>query len=81
MIIQICIGSACHIKGSYEVIEVFKQLVMKHELNEIIELKSSFCLGACGQGVSVKVDDEIISVLPETAERIFTDKVLKVVAL
>ena len=43
--LRICIGSACHLKGSYEVIEIFQQLIKEKELNDFIELKAAFCLG------------------------------------
>jgi NADH:ubiquinone oxidoreductase subunit E len=69
MVIQVCIGSACHLKGSYEVIEAMKQLISQHQLEQKIELKSSFCLGACGNGVSVKVDNEpVVSLSPNNVE-------------
>lgn len=76
MDIQICIGSACHLKGSYEVIEKFKKLVKDHPENEI-ELKSSFCLGQCSDAVSVKVLDTVYSVSPETAEHFFKSVILE----
>lgn len=62
MIIQICIGSACHLKGSYDVINKFKSIIEEKNLENKLELKSSFCLGKCSEAVSIKVDDgEIIS--------------------
>lgn len=66
MIIQICIGSACHLKGSYEVINTFKSVIEEKHLNEKIELKSSFCLGKCSQAVSIKIDsNDVTSITPE----------------
>ena len=77
MNISICIGSACHIKGSYEVIKIFKEYIDRNNLNEFITLKSSFCLGTCSGAVSVQIDDEIISVTPENAERILIKYIKK----
>lgn len=69
MVIQICIGSACHLKGSYEVINTFKKIIDERNLNESIELKSSFCLGKCSEAVSIKVDNnEVISMTPDKVE-------------
>ena len=58
--IEICIGSACHLKGSYSVIQEMKRLIKEHQLEETIELKSSFCLGSCGSGVSIRINGEDI---------------------
>ena len=29
MTIKVCVGSSCHLKGSYEVIEAFKEVLKK----------------------------------------------------
>ena len=70
--VSICVGSACYLKGSYEVIEVFKKKIKEKALEGQIELNAAFCLGHCTKAVSVKVDDaEVIQVSPENAEEIF----------
>ncbi len=75
MVIQVCIGSACHLKGSYEVISTMKKVIDERALQERVELKSSFCLGNCSDAVSVKVnDDEVKSVVPEEAERFLLEQ-------
>lgn len=72
MVIEICIGSACHVKGSYEVINIFKKLVKENNLEDRVELRSSFCLGRCSEGPSVRINErDIISVFPEDAESVF----------
>ncbi len=69
MVVQVCIGSACHLKGSYEVINTMKRIIKEEKLEDKITLKSSFCLGKCSHAVSVKVDDaEVDSITPEQAE-------------
>lgn len=57
MVIKVCVGSSCHLKGSYDVVEAFKSLVKKYNVEDKIELQASFCLGNCLQGVSVAVED------------------------
>ena len=61
MMIQVCIGSSCHVKGSYEVKTIFENLIRENQLEEQITLRPAFCLGNCGEGVSVKIDGEPIS--------------------
>jgi NADH:ubiquinone oxidoreductase subunit E len=72
MVIQVCIGSACHLKGSYEVIQKLKGKIAEGALEDQVLLKSSFCLGQCAQAVSVKIDDEpVYSVSPDTVDEFF----------
>ncbi|MBQ2511704.1 MAG: (2Fe-2S) ferredoxin domain-containing protein [Bacteroidales bacterium] len=53
MTIKVCVGSSCHLKGSYEVIEAFKEVLKKYDVEDVIELQASFCLGHCATGVTV----------------------------
>jgi len=76
--IEICIGSACHIKGSYNVITQMKQLIEEHHLTAEVELKSSFCLGHCGHGVSVRLnEDEVFSLQPDEVNDFFVRHILE----
>jgi NADH:ubiquinone oxidoreductase subunit E len=77
MTIKVCIGSACHLKGSYEVIQKLKESIEQHQLEGQVHLRSSFCLGACSNGVSVQVDErEVRSLSPDTVEAFF-EEILK----
>ena len=70
--IKICIGSACHLKGSYEVIEASKKLIKENNLEQEIELCASFCIGNCKEAVSVmRWDGVVFSVDKENAKDIF----------
>lgn len=69
--LKICVGSACHLKGSYEVIEVFKYLIRSRGVSDKVEIKAAFCLGHCTEAVSVSLDGNIYSVAPENAENFF----------
>ena len=61
--LKVCIGSACHLKGSYDVIEGFKKLISDNGVEDRISLKAAFCLGHCTEAVSVeKWDGTILSV-------------------
>lgn len=76
-VIQVCIGSSCHLKGSYEVVQKLKQYIAEKGMEDKIELKSSFCLGKCSLAVSVQVNEEpICSVAPETVETFFKTNIL-----
>ena len=57
MNIKVCVGSSCHLKGSYEVIQALKDILKKYDVEDLVELQASFCLGHCAKGVNVKTDD------------------------
>lgn len=60
-IISVCIGSSCHLKGSYGIIEALKALLAQKGLEKEVELSASFCLGHCTDGVTIKVDDRLVT--------------------
>lgn len=74
--ISICIGSACHLKGSYNVINAFQQAIEKHKVSDKVEIGGTFCLGHCGEAVSVMVGDEVYNISPENANTFFEETVL-----
>ena len=60
MIVQICVGSSCHLKGSADIIELLQNAVADKGLSDEVVLSGSFCMGVCNRiGVTVAVDDEV----------------------
>ena len=76
MRIVICIGSACHLKGSRQVVEQLRELIEEHNLEDRVELAGIFCMGKCQEGVCVSIDDRVYSVTPETVQVFFEKEVL-----
>jgi len=77
MIIQVCIGSACHLKGAYNVINSLQGLIDENRLQDMVTLKAAFCLGQCTSAVSVKIDDEpVTSVNSSNVAQFFDEHVL-----
>jgi NADH:ubiquinone oxidoreductase subunit E len=59
--VTVCVGSSCHIKGAREMIARFNDLLTEEDLEDKVELKGSFCMERCGEGINWKVNDEILS--------------------
>ena len=80
MIIQVCVGSSCHLKGSADIVELFQNTIQEHGLEGEITLARSFCIGKCNRiGVTVQIDYDIhTGVTRENFKEFFTEKVLKV---
>ena len=58
--IQICMGSACHLKGAPLIAQAFQvELERREKAGEILfELAGSFCQSQCADGVIVRVNGE-----------------------
>ena len=78
MIIQICVGSSCHIKGSPEIVELLQNAVAEHGLDDEVTLAGSFCIGKCNRvGVTVQVDDDIhTGITKENFKEFFKENIL-----
>ena len=79
VIVQICVGSSCHLKGSQEIVDLFQKAIEEKELEDEVMICGSFCVGKCNRtGVTVQVDDDIYpGVTPASFNEFFEDKVLK----
>ena len=79
MLIQICVGSSCHLKGSGRIVELMYEYVSKNNLDAEVTLAGSFCTGECNRiGVTVQVDDDVFTdVTVEGFEKFFEENVLK----
>ena len=79
MIIQICVGSSCHLKGSEDIVALLQSAVSEHQLECDITLAGSFCTGNCNRvGVTVQVDDDVYpGITREGFNEFFNEKVLK----
>ena len=76
MKITVCVGSSCHLKGAKQIIGKLQALTAQHGVGEAVELTGDFCMGNCESGVSVKIDGELFSLKPDSAEIFFTSQVL-----
>ena len=81
MLIQICVGSSCHIKGSPEIVELFTKAIEEYNLQDDVTLAGSFCIGECNRlGVTVQVDDVVhTGINRDNFKDFFREKVLSVI--
>lgn len=60
MIVQICVGSSCHIKGAPDIVRLLEEAVAANHLEDDVVLTGSFCTGRCNRvGVTVAVNEEV----------------------
>lgn len=75
--IEVCVGTCCYLRGSYDVLKTLNSLIEENDLVGSVNLKGTFCLEKCNSGVSIKVDGEVITgITPENVVGLFQDKIL-----
>lgn len=81
LIVQICVGSSCHLKGSEQIVELMKKAVEEYNLDGDVVLVGSFCVGKCNRdGVTVQINDDIhVGVTPQNFKEFFTKNILAVI--
>lgn len=73
----LCMGSACHQMGVYEVLPKLQVLMKQYELESSIELKGSFCLETCSHGIVMKFRDHcFLDISPQNVEKKFEEDIL-----
>ncbi|MCQ2300271.1 MAG: (2Fe-2S) ferredoxin domain-containing protein [Bacteroidales bacterium] len=68
MVIKVCVGSSCHLRGSYDVIDAFKAVLKKHDMEDLVDLEASFCLGFCAEGVNAKMEELAVTSVQKLGE-------------
>ena len=75
--IRVCIGTSCHLKGSYNIIQTFQQLIEEHGLHGRVDLRAGFCMKSCNQaGVTVNLNGDKYNITAETAYAFFKENIL-----
>ena len=52
-------------RGSYDIKLIFQELIAKYSLEDKVTLEVAFCLGNCKDGVTIKIDEEIVKLQNE----------------
>lgn len=81
LIVQVCVGSSCHLKGSQDIVELLQKAIEEHHLEDDVVLIGSFCIGKCNRiGVTVQVNDDIYTgITRDSFKEFFTEHILSVI--
>ncbi|MBO5790797.1 MAG: NAD(P)H-dependent oxidoreductase subunit E [Clostridia bacterium] len=81
MIVQVCVGSSCHLKGSEAIVELLEKAIAEHHIEDEVVLSGSFCIGKCNRvGVTVQVNDDVhVGITTENFRDFFQKNVLSVI--
>lgn len=77
LIITICVGSSCSLRGSDELAAELQHLIKKEQLDGLVDIVGAFCMDTCSKGVSVRVGERAFSgITPAHASEFFYQEVL-----
>ena len=81
LIVQVCVGSSCHLKGSATIVEMLEAAIAEFHIEDDVVLTGSFCIGKCNRvGVTVQVNDDIhVGVTTENFREFFKENILDVI--
>ena len=81
LIVQICVGSSCHLKGSETIVELLERAIAEYHIEDEVVLTGSFCIGKCNRvGVTVQVNDDIhVGINAENFRDFFKTHILDVI--
>lgn len=81
MIVQVCVGSSCHLKGSEEIVGLFEKAIEEYHLDGDVVLVGNFCIGRCSRvGVTVQIEDDVhVGVTRENFKDFFKENILDVI--
>jgi len=78
--LYLCMGSACHQMGVYEVLPKLQELMKEYKLENHVELKGSFCLETCSSGIVMKYKGQhFINISPQNIEEKFIGEILPMI--
>lgn len=56
VVVEVCIGSACYVHGSNQLVELLREMIAKNHWEEKITLKGAFCMQACTRGLGIRIN-------------------------
>ncbi len=75
--IVVCVGSACHMKGSHKVIDRLGELIEEHGLRDEVELKASFCMEQCKGNIGAIFDGrQVTDLTRDNVDEVFEREIM-----
>ena len=76
--VEICIGSACYVKGSSQVVQTLNALIKENGWEDEVAVKGSFCMKACQNhlGLGIRVNGkQLEQVTAENAKEVLKKEI------
>lgn len=72
VVITICVGSSCHLRGAPELIRRCTEWISKEKLEHRVSLKGTFCISHCGEGMNFRIGRSKVLTAPSVEEAMRT---------
>ena len=81
LIIQVCVGSSCHLRGSEAIVNMLESAIDEYHIEDEVVLTGSFCIGKCNRvGVTVQINDDVhVGITTENFREFFKENILDVI--
>ena len=81
--VEICIGSACYVKGSSQIVNDLNELIKEKHWEDKIAGKGSFCMEACQNhlGLGIRINgNQIEQVTAQNAKEVLNRELSKILS-
>ncbi len=59
--IRLCMGSSCFSRGNQDVLNLIRDYIESHDLEEQVDFRGHLCQGNCNKGPNLRIDDREFS--------------------
>ena len=78
--VNVCIGTSCHLNGSYNVVQNIQQLIEEYSIHDQVNIEAYFCMKQCqNKGVSVTVNGSNHRLEPENVRAFFLEQIINII--
>ena len=81
--VEICIGSACYVKGSSQIVNDLNELIKEKHREDKIAVKGSFCMKACQNhlGLGIRINgNQLEQVTAQNAKEVLNRELSKILS-
>ncbi|MBR2676328.1 MAG: (2Fe-2S) ferredoxin domain-containing protein [Solobacterium sp.] len=81
--VEICIGSACYVKGSSQIVNDLNELIKEKHWEDKIAVKGSFCMKACQNhlGLGIRINgNQLEQVTAQNAKEVLNRELSKILS-
>ena len=80
MVLKVCVGSSCHLRGSYDVIEEMKRIIKKYGVEDKVDFQATIFVGNCQNGVTLLEHEVLLhNANKDNCEELFLTQVYPIV--
>lgn len=72
--IKLCMGSSCFTRGNEVILQIIKDFIAAHQLEEIVDFRGHLCKGKCNCGPNISINTTDYGDIKESDIMLILDK-------